>query len=271
MLVTSPEVLVFLFFMITDPKTTPKVDARPGRSTPSSIGLLARAADRAGEDRVLGEGRAPRRARDRLRRRGRCSQLVPATPPRPARRSSPLGAVALARLHRRDRRRRNPRAARDDRRAARAHGPAPAGDDPAVEAASRPSLDRKTAHRIAADLVADLQAQTAALIARRPGALARASIGDELSAADSARSSAARGGPIDVPAYRLDQMRVQLEPGHGQGGAIAVAALAGIDAADELHGGPRRTARPARGAGAVERDTRAAGGHERPLARRACP
>ena len=33
--------------------------------------------------------------------------------------------------------------------------------------------------------------------------------------------------PITVPTYRLDRMRVWLEPGHGQGAAIAVAALEG--------------------------------------------
>ena len=36
-LVTSPEVLVFLFFMITDPKTTPK-STRGGSSTRSRSG-----------------------------------------------------------------------------------------------------------------------------------------------------------------------------------------------------------------------------------------
>ena len=40
-LVTSPEVLVFLFFMITDPKTAPKGAARRGSSTRSRVGLLA--------------------------------------------------------------------------------------------------------------------------------------------------------------------------------------------------------------------------------------
>ena len=87
-------------------------------------------------------------------------------------------------------------------------------------------LKQKTARRIAADLVADLQTQTAALIGRRPGVLARASIGDELNAL-TRQIDAAKGGPIEVPAYRVDQMHVHLEPGHGQGGAIAVARLAG--------------------------------------------
>ena len=83
-----------------------------------------------------------------------------------------------------------------------------------------------TARQIAVDLIADLQTQTAALIGRQPGALARTSIGDELNAL-TRQIEAAKGGPIEVPAYRVDQLRVHLEQGHGQGGAIAVARLAG--------------------------------------------
>jgi hypothetical protein len=56
--------------------------------------------------------------------------------------------------------------------------------------------------------------------------LARASIGDELNAL-TRQIDAAKGGPIEVPAYRVDQMHIHLEQGHGQGAAIAVARLAG--------------------------------------------
>ena len=41
-LVTSPEVLVFLFFMITDPKTTPKGTRGAHRSTRVSSGSSLR-------------------------------------------------------------------------------------------------------------------------------------------------------------------------------------------------------------------------------------
>ena len=58
-LVFSPEVLIFLFFMITDPKTTPS-----GRIGPPHLRGRGRtprgAADRAAIDGVLDEGRAPR-------------------------------------------------------------------------------------------------------------------------------------------------------------------------------------------------------------------
>ena len=77
-LVTSPEILVFLFFMITDPKTTPS--GRRGRMVVRRRDRAARgAADRADADGVLGQGRGARLARDRLRR--------PAAARAPARRS----------------------------------------------------------------------------------------------------------------------------------------------------------------------------------------
>ena len=65
LLVTSPEILVFLFFMITDPKTIPA-----SRTRPAGLCGLRRAAgdrsDRAADDRVRDQGRDPRRALRRL-------------------------------------------------------------------------------------------------------------------------------------------------------------------------------------------------------------
>ena len=64
--VLSPEVMIFLFFMITDPKTTPKSGI--GRRVYARRGRPPRgAADRAAGDGVLDEGRAARCALDRLR------------------------------------------------------------------------------------------------------------------------------------------------------------------------------------------------------------
>ena len=66
-LITSPEVLVFLFFMITDPKTAPRSPTGATR-----LRGLARAArggdDRADDYRVRGQGRAAGVARRRLPR-----------------------------------------------------------------------------------------------------------------------------------------------------------------------------------------------------------
>ena len=93
-LVLSPEVFIFLAFMITDPRTAPASRARAadllGRDRPPRG-----AADRADDERVLGEGGAARLADDRVRR--------PAGDhPRAERRSS--GASASSALHRRGRR-----------------------------------------------------------------------------------------------------------------------------------------------------------------------
>lgn len=88
-------------------------------------------------------------------------------------------------------------------------------------------LDRKTARRIAADLVADLQApDPGARAAGREGARARAAIGDELTRLQ-AQIRRAAGGTIDVRAYRFDRMLVWLEAGHGLGPAIAIPRLDG--------------------------------------------
>ena len=65
----SPEILVFLFFMITDPKTIPA--GRTGRRVYAvAIGLLASAPDRATDDGVRRQGR-PARAPSRSSARAR--------------------------------------------------------------------------------------------------------------------------------------------------------------------------------------------------------
>jgi hypothetical protein len=87
-------------------------------------------------------------------------------------------------------------------------------------------LDRKTSRELASDLVAGLRLQTSALSERRPGELARATTGEEQNALTN-QIRAAANGTIEVPAYRLDRMRVHLEAGHGQGPVVAVAALDG--------------------------------------------
>ena len=111
------------------PEDDAEVDARSGRLR----GLdrpARRAPDRAGEDRVLGEGRAPRRARDRLRRAA-AARARARHPPRPARARRARRRRAR-RLHGRDRGGRDPGTARDQCGAARTHGAASPGDDPAV-------------------------------------------------------------------------------------------------------------------------------------------
>ena len=62
----SPEILVFVFFMLTDPRTVPA--GQRERITFGRIGGAGRGTSgRSGTDRVLGQGRRPHRARARLR------------------------------------------------------------------------------------------------------------------------------------------------------------------------------------------------------------
>ena len=124
-LVTSPEILVFLFFMITDPKTIPATRAAAvalrGLGRAARLLLIAPA-----QDRVLGEGRGARRADDRLRRLAAAEALLAAAAAHRRARVALVAAGVLA-CTGRDRRRRDPRPPLRDRRTARRHGPA-AGD-----------------------------------------------------------------------------------------------------------------------------------------------
>ena len=80
----SPEILVFLFFMLTDPKTVPAGSAAAGRFRRRGRAASQRSWSRPRADRVLGEGRpcsrrstivcAARRARDDRRRRSGSSR-----------------------------------------------------------------------------------------------------------------------------------------------------------------------------------------------------
>ena len=220
-LITSPEILVFMFFMITDPKTTPK--SRRGRVIYAvSVGLLAALLIAPAKTEfwskvaVLGALAIVCGARPLLERvpairfeRRRLAALVAVVL------VGYTGAIAAAGI----------RAHPGATVAPLAH----TGRLPQI--AILPSkrvetvLDRKTANRIAGDLVADLQLQATALSNRREEALGSAAIGDELT--QLTRQVRQAGSSIDVPASRLDRMRVWLEPGHGQGAAIAVASLEG--------------------------------------------
>ena len=79
LLVTSPEVLVFLFFMITDPRTIPE-GPRGRRVYAVSVGLLATLLIAPLDDRVRGEAGRARRAHDRLRRAAAARCCSPAGP-----------------------------------------------------------------------------------------------------------------------------------------------------------------------------------------------
>jgi hypothetical protein len=221
-LVTSPEILVFLFFMLTDPKTIPATPR--GRVVFAvAVGLLTSLLIAPAQTEfwskvaVLGALAIVCGARPLLQR-------LPAIRLEPRRLAAVAalglagytGAIAVAGI--------------PARTPAIAAPLAYTGHLP--EIAILPSrgvetrLDARTSRRIAADLLTDLELQGSALSQRRAGVLARSSIGDELNALDN-ELRVARDGVIETLAYRVDRMSVHFEPGHGQGGAIAVAALAG--------------------------------------------
>jgi hypothetical protein len=221
-LVTSPEVLVFLFFMITDPKTTPK-STRSRAIYAVSIGLLSvlliapAKTEFWAKVALLGAlaivcaarpllGLLPRLSLDRRVLVALGAVAVVAY----------TGAVAGAGIR-----------ARPDTTAAPLAGTGRLPDIAVLPSRNvQTKLDRPTADRIAADLVADLRLQTTALAHRDRKALARFATFDRLPQLGQLIRGAANA-PIRVPSYRLDRMRVWLEPGHGQGAAIAVAALEG--------------------------------------------
>jgi len=221
-LVTSPEILVFLFFMITDPRTTPR--GRRARVVYTvCVGLLAALliapvrTEYATKVAVLVALAIVCAVRPFLAR-----LPLPHLGPR---RLALAGAAALAVYS---------AVLIGGGLAWRAPGTAKAasGSGPLPAITIVPSkgvenvLNRKTSRRITADLLADLRLQTVALSQRRPAAIARASIGDERNAL-AGQIRVAAGTTIDVPAYRLDRITLHLEAGHGQGPVIAVGALEG--------------------------------------------
>jgi Na+-translocating ferredoxin:NAD+ oxidoreductase RnfD subunit len=221
-LVTSPEVLVFLFFMITDPKTTPK--STRGRAIyAASIGLLAvlliapAKTEFWAKVALLGAlaivcaarpllGVLPRISLDRRVLVALGAVAVVAY----------TGAIAGAGIR-----------ARPDTSAERLAGTGRVPDITVLPSRNvQTKLDLHKADRIAADLVTDLRLQATALAHRDRKALGRSATFDRLPQLRQLIRRAANA-PIRVPSFRLDRMRVWLEPGHGQGAAIAVAALEG--------------------------------------------
>jgi hypothetical protein len=246
LLVSSPEILVFLFFMITDPRTIP--GSRAGRrayaagvaflatlliapwttefatkvailsaltlvcaSYPVAVLLGPRVASRLG----TGGGRP------RVVRAGAAALAAAAF----------AGLVVVAGIPARP-------------AEARATAPPDGAALPSVTVATTPGLepvDHPTARRIARDVVADLRAEAAALRQRSVEGAKAGATGDWL--AQLWRTI--RGRPVDPPVYEIDRMRISLRPGVGQGPPVVVATLAGTwrraSAADESGSTFRRT------------------------------
>ncbi len=88
------------------------------------------------------------------------------------------------------------------------------------------TLDRKTARQMANDLVADFELQSRALARRDTKSLARTATFARLPELRK-QVWAAAAGPILVPSYELGRMAVHYSAGAGQGAAVAVAKLQG--------------------------------------------
>ena len=229
LLVTSPEILVFLFFMITDPKTDPAAARAPASSTPCRRAPRD-AADRAKADRVRDEGRA-------------CSRSLavvcigptgarPAPAARSPRRLAPLALRARrrgrARRLRRRARRREPVAGRGTARphaASRARRAAAAGHDRALDrrldAARRSRRPDRSHATSSTDL--DLQARRAPAARPEPRVAGRRRAPCCVEPARN-RSRAPPAGRSRSRAIGIDRLGLTLQPGQDQAPPTVVAA-----------------------------------------------
>ncbi len=242
-LVTSPEVLVFMFFMITDPKTTPK--GRLARLVyGAGIGLLATLliapmqTEFAAKVALLGSLTIVCAARPLLEwllpAAGSPDDRVSAWAARAAARGragvarvGALGLVGMAGF-----------AGLVVLAGIPARPGSAAAAPPLTDTGRLPKvtilhssgvssqLDRKTSLVIARSLVADLKGQARALQARNAKLVGSGLCCNALT--DMKEQIAdAKGGPIAVRTYRLDAMSVKLRPARGQGEPIVVAHVTG--------------------------------------------
>jgi Na+-translocating ferredoxin:NAD+ oxidoreductase RnfD subunit len=249
-LVTSPEVLVFMFFMITDPKTTPK--GRLARIVyGAGIGLLATLliapmrTEFAAKVALLGSLTIVCAARPAL------EWLLPAAGSRDDRISAwaarvaargragfaRIGAVGLVGV------------AGFAGLVVLAGIPARPGSAAAAlrdtgripqvsilhSSGVSSQLDRKTSLVIAHSLVADLRGQARALRLRNAKLVGSGLCCNALTEVQTSVAGAKRR-PITVRTYRLDHMAVKLRPAQGQGEPIVVARVSG-QAQDTIYQG----------------------------------
>ena len=249
LLVSSPEILIFLFFMITDPKTAPS-GSRARTTYAVAVGLVAtlliapQTTEFATKVAVLGAltlvciarpllGRSlPLRARvagaasSRIRVGAlglagvAAYALVLVAAGLPARSESlPEGATM-----------------------ATAGGAGPAGIEVTV-AQSRDvasSMPLPLARRIAQDVVTALSEEADALRTRDPARAAAAAAGDRLGELQRQIGRARAGHPVTVATYRIEQVRVALAAGPDQLGPRILATVRGTVAQATYAGSPPR-------------------------------
>jgi hypothetical protein len=252
LLVTSPEILVFLFFMITDPRTIPD-PGRGRRIYAISVGLVAClliapwTTEFAAKLAVLGALTLVCAARPPLlllRAGRRFDALVDRV--RAAPRAAVLGAgvvaaaVAAVALV---------AAEIPSRTPAALAAPIVTGRVPQVtvqRSEGLATMDDATARRIAVSLVEDL-ARSADALRGRDRAMARQGASGAWLAELWQRIDAARGGTIEVPTYEAANVRLHLKRGKGQGPPIVVATLTGTTQSatyDSAGATPVRRAQP---------------------------
>ena len=259
-LVFSPEILVFLFFMITDPRTIPRTG--PGRRAYAiGIGLLAvvliapQTTEFATKVAVLGALFVVCAIRPVLVRvqvplrlgggRARLGTVAAAGA------AAFVALVVLAGIP-----------ARPDEASASAL-PARALPEVTVLRSTgvATQLDRTTAEQIARDVVANLGNEADAVLRRDPDRATAGAAGERL-ASVWARIDAA-GETVDVPEFDLEHMTVKLERNEGQGPPLVLADLEGTVELVSYRGSPPTV--QARGAPTpVPADARARA-HRRPL------
>ena len=243
-LVTSPEILVFLFFMITDPRTIP-ASAAGRRAYAIGVGLLATlliapfTTEFATKVAVLGAlfiACAARPLLVLLAETGVASRTTRLSRP-PAFVSGALAllaAVAFVGLV---------FAAGIPARPEVASATSPPSTRlpqiTVVASEGVAPIDRRTSRTIARDVVADLRDEADAL-RRRDRNLAAVGATGEWLASLWQQIEAARGEAVDVPVYDVRRMRLTLEPGADQAPPTVVAQLQGMVVVDEAEPQPFR-------------------------------
>jgi ASPIC and UnbV/FG-GAP-like repeat/NQR2, RnfD, RnfE family len=233
LLVTSPEILVFLFFMITDPRTIPTSSAGR-RAYAVAVGLLAAlliapwTTEFAAKVAVLVALALVCAARPLLlllARSGRADRVVHGlaglTSGR-ARYGTAVGGAAVAAVL-------LVVVGLPGRPGDAAAAPVDTGQVPEVTVAAAEGVakvDEPTARRIAAELLADLSIAADALRTRD-----RERAGDGATGAWLAdlwrRIDTAGTATIDVPTYEAERIGLRLERGEGQGPPLVVGTLTG--------------------------------------------
>jgi Na+-translocating ferredoxin:NAD+ oxidoreductase RnfD subunit len=234
-LVFSPEILVFLFFMITDPKTIP--ESRGGRRAYAvGIGLLAVLLiapvttefwTKVAVLAALALACAARPPLLWLRSRSGGTSLAHAFSVRTVGRGAVAaaavagtaavgGLIVLAGVPAR------PGPAVQAPASAQPPEPLQVSVEPSALASQ---LDRGMAVQIANDVVADLRLEAEALSLRDEERAASAASGPRLQ--ELWQVIRAAGSTMVVPEYDIDRVRIALEPGEGQGSPLVVAALEG--------------------------------------------